>query len=234
MGHANLRLRHLPLQGGDVLDSLAVLTQLLARYGNSRASAELRELARELDESSYAVIVYQTSRLHEHGALAIEMLQRAVEYLNTRTRAASIAIGSDAGGYTANQVFTWLSGLPMRTRLTRRGLEHDPIRFRTDRLLADAAVDCLLWASCFDHHPLPEAATGLPTIVLAPAGEPPIGQGVFIHVSTPGIGSDGHRFRTDGSVLLPLQRRSDDGLPGAAAVLQGITAALARSKEEAA
>jgi formylmethanofuran dehydrogenase subunit B len=46
---------------------------------------------------------------------------------------------------------------------------------------------------------------------------------VFIPVSTPGIGSAGHLFRTDGVVLLPLFAVRDDGLPSVAEVLGRIT-----------
>jgi formylmethanofuran dehydrogenase subunit B len=36
---------------------------------------------------------------------------------------------------------------------------------------------------------------------------------VFIPVATPGIGSDGHLFRSDGVVLMPLHRLYADTLP---------------------
>jgi formylmethanofuran dehydrogenase subunit B len=49
---------------------------------------------------------------------------------------------------------------------------------------------------------------------------------VFIPVSTPGIGSAGHLFRTDGSVLMPLRALRDDGLPTVAEVLRRLTQAL--------
>jgi formylmethanofuran dehydrogenase subunit B len=50
---------------------------------------------------------------------------------------------------------------------------------------------------------------------------------VFVPVSTPGIGSAGHLFRTDGLVLLPLFAVRDDGLPGVAEVMAQITQELA-------
>ena len=49
---------------------------------------------------------------------------------------------------------------------------------------------------------------------------------VFIPVSTPGIGCDGHVFRTDGTVLMALHAVIDQGLPTAAEVLLRITRAL--------
>ena len=54
---------------------------------------------------------------------------------------------------------------------------------------------------------------------------------VFIPVSTPGIGSGGHLFRTDGSVLLPLRPLYDDGLPGVGEVVNRLTQAVRASRQ---
>jgi formylmethanofuran dehydrogenase subunit B len=45
---------------------------------------------------------------------------------------------------------------------------------------------------------------------------------VFIPVSTPGIGSPGHLFRADGSVVLPLYAVYEDTLPTLASVVDRI------------
>jgi formylmethanofuran dehydrogenase subunit B len=138
-------------------------------------------------------------------------------------------LGGGDGAATVNQVFTWLSGLPLRTRAGPRGLEHEPLCFDAARLLADGAVDALLWLSSFDATSAPPS-TELPLIVL---GHPQLAAScqragsVFIPVSTPGIGSAGHLFRTDGVVLLPLFAVRDDGLPSAAEVITQITRELA-------
>ena len=49
---------------------------------------------------------------------------------------------------------------------------------------------------------------------------------VFIPVATPGIGLDGHVFRTDGTVLMPLRALRPDTLPGVAEVAQQLLHAL--------
>jgi formylmethanofuran dehydrogenase subunit B len=130
-----------------------------------------------------------------------------------------------------NQVHAWLSGLPLRSRAGPGGLEHEPALFDTGRLLAEGAVDSLLWVSSFDADALPPPYLG-PTIVL---GHPALadravasasGTTVFIPVSTPGIGSPGHLFRTDGTVLMPLHPVLADGLPTVADVATAIRSAL--------
>ena len=117
-------------------------------------------------------------------------------------------------------------GLPLRSRAAPAGLEHEPLRFDATRLLAERSVDALLWITSFGTEPAPPSAD-VPRIVL---GHPSLaaavqGSGsVFIPVSTPGIGSPGHLFRTDGSVLMPLRALRDDGLPTVADVLPGYDA----------
>ena len=90
-------------------------------------------------------------------------------------------------------------------------------------------MDALLWISSFGQEPAPPP-TQLPCIVLGhprmqEAKAPAHGR-VFIPVSTPGIGSGGHLFRTDGSVLLPLRPLYDDGLPSVSEVVRRLTQAV--------
>ena len=175
------------------------------------------------------------ARLPAQGALLVEAVHRLVGTLNLDTRAAALWIGGGDGAATVNQVFAWLSGLPLRSRAGPRGLEHQPLAFAAGRLLADSAVDALLWVSSFDAAALPPANT-LPMVLLGhPAqGVAAAGRGtvptVFIPVATPGIGSSGHLFRTDGTVLMPLVAVYRDRRPSVADVLGRILAALEASR----
>ena len=218
---------------GDLFDAAAMLAACVAgRVGDSTAGGSagaLGELAARLHASRYAVLVYEPAQLPPQGTLIIEALNRIVSTLNRRTRAAALPLGGGDGASTANAVFTWLSGLPLRTRAAPIGLEHEPLRFDAGQLLADRAVDALLWIASFGTEPAPPA-TDLPRIVLGHPGLAAAVQGrgsVFIPVSTPGIGSAGHLFRTDGSVLMPLRALRDDGLPTVAEVLGHLMRALA-------
>ncbi|HWH83272.1 MAG TPA: formylmethanofuran dehydrogenase, partial [Burkholderiaceae bacterium] len=118
--------------------------------------------------------------------------------------------------------------LPLRSRAAPGGLEHEPLRFDATRLLADRAVDALLWIASFGTEPalpsttLPRVVIGHPTHASAASD----GSSIFIPVSTPGIGSSGHLLRADGSVMLPLRALHDDALPTVADVLRRITQAL--------
>jgi len=213
---------------GDLFDAAAMLAACVAGRAVGATAGPLEALAARLHAASYAVLAYETAQLPAQGALIIEAINRAVATLNQRTRAAALPLGGADGTSTVNAVFTWLSGLPLRTRATPLGLEHEPLRFGAERLLADRAVDALLWIASFGTEPAPPTVN-LPRIVLGHPSFAAAVQGsgtVFIPVATPGVGSAGHLFRTDGSVLMPLRALRDDGLPTVADVLQRLTRAL--------
>ena len=214
--------------GGDLFDALAWLGALLGPREIAAAPRALRTLAERLQRARYAVFVGAPGLLPAHGALVIEAVHRIVGQLNRRTRAAALWVGGGNGAATANQVFAWLSGLPLRTRAGPRGLEHEPRCFGSERLIADRAVDALLWVSSFDAEAAPPA-TSLPLVALVhPARAAACARpgAVVIPVATPGIGSDGHVFRTDGTVLMPLAALRDDGLPTVADLATRILGAL--------
>lgn len=220
---------------GDLFTTLTLLGALLTPQGpavlpQAGAGTEpLRALVARLRGARYGVWVGAPARLPAQGALIVEAVHLAVGHLNRNTRSAALWLGGGNGSATANQVFTWLSGLPMRSRLSPHGLDHQPLVFDAQPLLDDGAVDALLWVSCFDAEAVPPAST-LPMLVLGPpalAASCRRAGAVFIGVSTPGIGSAGHVFRTDGTVLMPLRALRPDGLPALADVLRALTQALA-------
>jgi formylmethanofuran dehydrogenase subunit B len=213
---------------GDLFNTLATLNAALARPGATAWPAALRALAERLRAARYAVLIGAPLHLPAHGALIVETVNRLIGRLNVDSRAAALWIDSANSAATTNQVLAWLSGLPLRSRAGPRGLEHEPLQFDSTRLLDGAAVDLLLWVSCFDAAARPPPCT-LPLIVLghpaqaAAAARP---GAVCIPVATPGIGADGHVFRTDGSVLMPLRAVRPDALPSVAEVAQRLLTSL--------
>lgn len=216
----------LPLQGGDLFTTVSVLQALCANRPVPGADPALVALSEALIAAHYAVLVWEPARLPAQGALVAECLHQTVNALNHVTRAASLPLGGNDGAGTVQQVFTWLSGLPLRTQASPLGLEHDPLRFEARRLLAQGDVDALLWVNAFHPEPPPEGR--LPLVLLGHPGTPlPAGgEVVFIPVATPGIGHAGHLFRTDGTVLMPLRALRADGLPSVAAAAAAIVNAF--------
>jgi formylmethanofuran dehydrogenase subunit B len=214
------------VDGHDLFDQASRLAALVEGRATAGAPVELAALSARLKAAQYAVLVYETARLGEHGALIVEMLQRVVATLNRSTRAAALALGGGDGAATVNQVYTWLSGLPLRSRPGPYGLEHEPLCFDAAGLWSDGAVDLLLWLASFGTEPPPPGGQP-PHIVIGHPSLASLGAEVFIPVATPGIGSDGHLFRTDGVVLMPLHAARSETLPTAATVLRRIGSALA-------
>jgi formylmethanofuran dehydrogenase subunit B len=204
---------------------VAHLAALVEGRAVAGAAPALQAAAQRLQAARYAVVVVETAALGEHGALLIEMLQRVVATLNRSTRAAMLSLGGADGASTVNGVFTWLSGLPLRTRLGPQGLEHDPVAFDATTLLADGAVDLLLWLASFGTEPPPPAGPQ-PRIVIGHPSLAALPADVFIPVATPGIGHDGHLFRTDGVVMMPLHAVQPTTLPRADAVLRALLSVL--------
>ncbi|WP_233836365.1 formylmethanofuran dehydrogenase [Paraburkholderia sp. ZP32-5] len=186
--------------------------------GTAATVATLASLQARIAAAHYTVIVYEPAALPgPHAALLIEALNRIVKTVNRTTRAACLALGGDDGAATVNQTVTWLSGMPLRTRVATPAriaqtapLDHDPYRYRTSRLLAEREVDALLWIASFAPDAWPASLDpALPLIVfghpaLADAAKARGANTVFIPVATPGIDSGGHLFRVDSSVVMPL------------------------------
>ncbi|MBN8441584.1 MAG: formylmethanofuran dehydrogenase [Thauera sp.] len=214
---------------GDLFDAVAMLAALVDGRRVPGADTALADLAQALRAARYCVVVWEPGRLPAQGALIAEALLRIVMSLNRSTRAGAFILGGADGLQTANAVTTWLSGLPLRTRVGPLGLDHDPLQYATARLLAGNDVDLLLWVASFGTK-LPPPSTALPRIVL---GHPRLasacaGEGtVFFPVATPGINSAGHLFRADGVVTLPLRILRDDGLPTVADIAKALEARLA-------
>lgn len=231
-GATGLTVRSIPLQR-DWFETLAALNVLCRQRPLRGASAELATLAQTLLAARYAAIVWEPATLPgTQTALLVEAINHLIKTLNRTTRAGGLALAGNDGALAVNQVFGWLSGLPLRTGVLASGLQHEPHRFETQRLLQDGAVDALLWVESFG--PLAPPGAAVPTVVL---GHPALASArtrVFIPVSTPGIGSRGHLFRVDGVVVVPLEPIYADTLPTVADVAERLGQRLSAQPARAA
>lgn len=207
--------------GDDLFDSVALLAAAVAQR-RAELPPAIAALAERLRAARYAVLAFETARLPAQGALLVETLNQIVTTLNRTTRAGLLPFGGADGSASVNQVHAWLSGLPLRSRAGPLGLEHEPLRWGAETLLASGDVDALLWVASYGTEP-PRPETSVPTVVLGGPGVAAPAHGVFIRVATPGIGVAGHLFRTDGVVALPLEALRDDGLPAVAEVARQLT-----------
>ena len=104
-------------------------------------------------------------------------------------------------------------------------IDFDPLRYQTARLLAEQAVDALLWINCFSPAPPPD--TDLPCVVIGTAGSELHRPGsVFLPAGTPGIDHAGQLMRTDAVIALPLKQLRDSGATSAAGLLHELARRL--------
>lgn len=214
----------------DLAAAVQQLTALVAGRTVRGPAPALQALAAQLQAAQYAVLVWEPAQLGGHAGLLIERLQQLVGLLNARGRAAGFPVGGGLGAATANQVYAWRGGLPLRSRRGPWGQEHEPLALDGERLLADSAVDALIWVVSYRVATVPTLAGG-PRIVLGlPALAGQLGEPrntIFIPVGTPGVHHTGHLFRTDGVVMLPLHALPERHLPSVAEVATQLQQALA-------
>lgn len=202
---ADLNARQIQVPPENLLESIAILRGLAAGKQPRQTPAELVELNTLIRQARYAVVAWSAAALPPDSAeLIIQGLCDWIKTLNHQTRVAGLPLGGSNGDLTALQTTLWQTGLPLRTRLGRRGPEHDSERYAARRLLDEGRADAMLFVSEFDASAQPPLTT-IPTIVLGATGltAPPCK--VFIPVGTPGIHRTGHLFRTDSVVAVPLQ-----------------------------
>jgi len=244
---------HSILESADLHDVLAVWSALADGRGaasirdDTGIAAALAPLLERIGAARYTAIIYEPAALaSRHAALLIEAVSRIVKGINRTTRAGALALGGDDGALAVNQAITWLSGFPLRTRVSMpvrladaAPLDHDPYRYRTERLLAAREVDALLWVSSFLPEPLPSALDeNIPAIVL---GHPALkaslgaraGATIFIPVATPGIDSGGHLFRIDTSVVAHLTATRGSSLPTVATIATRLADSVAAASVRA-
>jgi len=185
----------------------------------------LTALIEKLKTAKYAVIVWSASTLKiPHAELTIQSIVQLVSKLNENSRAAGLPLNSGDGDSSVNNVSTWLSGYPTRSRFNNGIPEYDTYHFATSKQLA--CCDALLWVSTFNPHAIPD--TKAPVIVI---GHPDTKfermPDIFIPVGIPGVDHAGQMFRMDSSITLPLKKLRDSRLPSLSEVIGKIESRLA-------
>ena len=214
-----------PLVAG-ALAALANGVELKAENVGGIPVAVLQSVVDRLRAASYGVVSWAAGQIDiEHAELTIQRLTKAIVALNATTRCVALPLGGQDGDRTASQVAAWLSGYPTRVSYLKGYPHYDPYHHSADRLLAKGEADALVWVSSLNPNPPP--AANVPTVVIGRSGmtfgqEPE----VFIPVGVPGIDFQGHMYRCDNVVALPLYQVRKSSLPRASKVLKDIETAL--------
>ncbi|BAW79380.1 formylmethanofuran dehydrogenase subunit B [Candidatus Nitrosoglobus terrae] len=184
---------------------------------------ELTDLANQLKQARYGVITWITEQwTFPHAELTVQVLGELIKAVNKTTRCSGLPLGGLHGEITASHVCTWQTGYPIRISFAPSYPDYDPYHYATQQLLDSGEADTLIWISAFDQRIIPPL-TSIPTIVLGRSGmhlmQVPE---VFIPVGTPGIDHQGHIYRADNAVIMPLYKLRDSGLPSTAEILNAI------------
>jgi len=216
----------LPCRDDELLETLNAVRALRAGRQTrlkGRRQPLVTTLAEQIAAADYAVFVWAPGQLGADGDLVIGAVCDLIADINRTKRAAGLALGGNDGGQSAIATAAWHTGYPLQLSYAGTTIEYDPLRFDTTRLLAEGAVDLLLWVSSF--NPVPAPPNPVPLIVLGLPGMPPRAAGgdgkdtIFLPVGTPGLDHAGRLMRTDGVVALPLAQLRTLGLPSVATVL---------------
>lgn len=187
----------------------------------------LNDLAASMNQATYGVIAWAAPDFDfPHAELTVQTLAELIKDLNKTIRFAGFPLGGSDGDFSSNGVQTWQTGLPLRSRYGKNGIDYDPYRYGAGELLAANEVDALLWISSFNAARAPPV-TNVPRIVLGPPSmtlerEPD----VFIPVGTPGIHHGGHFLRADKVVVMRLKKLIESELPSVAEVAGRILSGL--------
>ena len=207
------------------LNAIVSGKKLLASEVAGIKLADLENLAEKLKAAKYSVVTWISSDLNfNHAELTVQSITELVIKLNAKTRSSGLPLGGSEGDYSVNQASTWTSGYPTRNRFARKYPEYDPYQFSSEKMLANAEADALLWISTLTPDRKPPT-TDVPSIVIGHANMQTEAE-VFIPVGIPGIDHKGTMFRIDSSVSLPLSHLRDSELPSLSEVMAAIEAAL--------
>jgi len=215
-----------PTRIAEVLGSLRALIAGRTLQGSTVARARTRQLeglAQAVKAAEYPVFVWAPGHFTTpHADLAIHAITRIIDDLNQTQRAAGLALGGDEGGMSAANTCAWLTGYPLHVSFAGKEIDYDPVRYRTARLLEDAAIDTLMWIDAFGTAPPPtppgvrRIVVGLPDADRAPAAD------VFIPVGTPGVDYSGRLVRTDSVVSIRLDQVRERSMPSVRKVVHDI------------
>lgn len=169
----------------------------------------LTQLVEQLKQAKYAVLIWVAKDLDfPHAELTIQNITESVVILNQQSRAMGLALGGSDGDTTVNYAHTWLDGLTLGEQDIN-------------------AHDLVVWVNSFSpDKPMPD--TNHPVIALGhPDTKFTTLPDVFVPLATPGLDAVGTLFRVDSSVVLPLKKMRESGLPTLAEVLLQLEAKLA-------
>ena len=159
------------------------------------------------------------------GEMAFEFVASWVDHLNLTQRAICLPLGGGGNGAGAVQVTTWQSGYPVRVSYGGRTIRHEPHLYNTDSLLADGAVDVLMWVDEWKTHMPPK--NNVASIVVGREGmECDATTDVYLPCATSGVTGSGIVVRGDGASSVYLKEMRSSSVPSVAQICRQLREAM--------
>ena len=186
----------------------------------------VNEFTRVLKDSSYATFIWVGGGMSPmDGEMAFEFVASWVDHLNQTQRAICLPLGGGGNGAGAVQVTTWQSGYPVRVSYGGRTIRHEPHLYNTDSLLADGAVDVLMWVDEWETHMPPK--NNVASIVVGREGmECDATTNVYLPCATSGVTSSGIMVRGDGASSVYLKEMRSSSVPSVAQICRQLREAM--------
>lgn len=204
----------------DLIHSLQNLSAFQKNKNFSACSTYNRDFFEELSDFTYIALVWDPANYPEDADAIADVLLEIIRDLNNNHRGGILTLSGDDGAMTMQSVMSWMTGLPLRTAFTTRGLIHDSNKFASKKIIQDNTADLVVWVSCFDSN-IPDYVinTKQPLIILGHyeisrfLQSKNLNNYVFLPVATPGIDVNGHLIRCDSVVTMPLKKLVDSPFP---------------------
>ena len=207
-------------------EKLKTKSELIASLQNLSASINVlnfkkdseynKKFLKKIINCSYIVFIWDPNFFPDDADCVADTLLEIVRNINKKRRASIIALGGDDGALTMQYTMTWMTGLPLRTAFTTRGLFHQPEQFSLKKIINDKMTDLVFWVSCFSNE-IPDflKSDQFKLIVIGTLSlkerllKQKFKNYIFIPVATPGLDSFGHMVRCDSVVTVPLKKVTD-------------------------
>lgn len=213
----------------NLIDSLQNLSALQKQNNFFFSSKYNDNFLKNLSSFSYIVFVWDPACYPDDADAIADVLLEIVRNLNKKTRGGILTLAGDEGSITMQTVMTWMTGLPLRTAFTSRGLRYEPNKYSIKKIIQQNVSDIVIWISCFSSE-LPDYLLNLncPLIILGhyeisdQVIQNNLDNFIFIPVAIPGVDVEGHLVRCDGVVTVPLEKIVDSDLPSVQKVIYKI------------
>ena len=171
-------------------------------------NAKSKLLLETIDKSRYLSLLWSTSEFMKYKECdqIIYNISEFITSFNETKRAGCMSLAGNDGDVSHVQTLGWITGFPSRVKFTGNYFEYDKDTNNANKLINMNGCDLVIHINAISDKKIYLDKKQKNIIIGHPATKFNIEPDAFIPSSVPGIDSQGHVFRTDNVVSLPLSR----------------------------